>query len=66
MTGWWRIGYMIMGWEYPEKYRPSEKTLRARHLLLKQIKESKIKLKPVCFDVLPSYIKFTVSDTYSD
>ncbi len=50
MVGFWRALYATFGYEYPDHgnlYRPTEKTLHQRHLVMEQLKNSKIKLKPI-------------------
>ena len=41
--GYWRRLYALFGIDYPEK--PDEKTVRVRHEMLRQIRNSKLKLK---------------------
>ena len=43
--GYWRRLYYVMGWDYPSDIA-SEKTKRQRHLVMEQIRNSKIKLRP--------------------
>lgn len=54
MVGILRSIYSTLGWNYIgefEKNQPTENTLRQRHLVMKQIRESgKIKLKKQLFD----------------
>lgn len=51
MTGIWRAIYYTLNIEYPDRYIPSEETKRQRHLVHKQIRESKIKLKKVIIEL---------------
>ena len=43
----WRSVYYYMDWEYHSKNDPTPEHLRQRHLVMRQIRESKMKLKPV-------------------
>jgi len=39
MTGWFRLLYKIVGWDYPERADP--KQIRLRHLLHQQIRNTR-------------------------
>ena len=43
MVGIWRSIYYFMNWDYPKDIA-TKKTIHQRHLVLKQIRDSKLKL----------------------